>query len=196
MPEHPEVAALQRDLGVFNTPLPRCPLVPPALPDELFDRQCRVYVFTDGGAIHGSDARFTRCGGGAFWGRDHSFKLQCPLWGPVQGPGRAEQYMILAVLEVERRPVHLSVDNDAARLELALRLNPCTRPKYELGKHSDICSKVRAELDRRAPGEVAVAWVKGHATQAHVDLGLGSSPECRQRNDAADALATAALEVA
>ena len=64
--------------------------------------------------------------------------------------------MMLAVLEVERRPVHLCVDNDAARLELALRLDPRTRPKYELGKHSDIWARVRAELDRRAPDEVVV----------------------------------------
>ena len=103
MPEHPEVAALQRDLGIFSAPLPRRPAVPPFLPDELFDRQGRVYVFTDGGAIHGSNARFTRCGGGAFWGRDHPFNFKCPLWGAVQGPDRAEQYMVLAVPEFERR---------------------------------------------------------------------------------------------
>ena len=62
--------------------------------------------------------------------------------------------MVLAVLEFERRPVHLCVDNDAARLELELRLDSRTRPKYELGKHSDIWGRVRAELDRRAPKKV------------------------------------------
>ena len=46
----------------------------------------------------------------------------------------------------------------------------------------------------RATGEVAVAWIKGYATQEHVDWGI-ATPEQLVRNDRADGLATVAMEV-
>ena len=60
--------------------------------------------------------------------------------------------MVLAVLEVERRPVHLFVDNDAARWELQQRLDPLLRPRHETGKHADIWARVCELLDQRAAG--------------------------------------------
>ena len=102
--------------------------------------------------------------------------------------------MVLAVLEVERRPVHLFVDNDAARWELQQRLDPLLRPRYETGKHADIWARVCEQVDQRAAGDVAVTWVKGHATQGHVDWGI-TTLEQLARNDRVDALATAAVEV-
>ena len=123
--EDPQVGQLQAALGAFNPPLGAPVGVDfGALPVELFDDAGRVCVFIDGGAQYQDDARFTRSGGGGYWGRGHPFNLKEPLWGPCQGSDRAEQYMVLAVLEVELRPVHLFVDNDAARYEL----DPCARP--------------------------------------------------------------------
>ena len=133
------------------------------------DAARRVCVFIDGGAQHQDDARFARSGGGAYWSQGHPFNLSEQLWGPLQGSDRAEQCMVLAVVEVEWRPVQLFVDNDAARWELQQRLDPLLRPRYETGKHEDIWARVCEVLEQRAAGDVAVTWVKGHATQGHVD---------------------------
>ena len=151
--EDPEVERLQAALGASNTPLGAPVGVDySALPDELFDAAGRVCVFIDGGAQHQDDVRFTRSGGGGYWGQGHPFNLTETLWGPLQGSDRAEQYMVLAVLEVERRPVHLFVDNDAARWELQQRLDPLLRPRHETGKHADIWARVCELLDQRAAG--------------------------------------------
>ena len=84
--------------------------------------------------------------------------------------------------------------NDAARWELQQRLDPLLRPRHETGKHADIWARVCELLDQRAAGEVAGTWVKGHATQEYVDWGI-TTPEQLFRNERADELATAALDV-
>ena len=125
--------------------------------------------------------------------------FSCELEPSFRGLLQKETTKIIAALEVlpvvkaakewsertKHRRVFYFVDNDAARYELELRLDPALRPKYEQGKHADIWKRVRVPLDARRPGSVAVTWVKGHATQVHIDQGLSCELD-KLGNDCAD----------
>ena len=202
MPEDPVVYELQMSLSLQQTPgrfMVQDLLAP--LVDEKLDFADRVCVYGDGGANFNDDARFCRSGCGGFWGREHPYNFKIPVQGTVQGPDAAELLAVVAVLEMDTRPLHLFWDNESVVLGVRLRMHAASRPKFERGKHSLLWQRVSKALADRADGSIEITWTEGHAAERRAARTADNAPQrpgfsdalAMVRNDAADHLATQAV---
>ena len=149
-----------------------------------------MIVYTDGGCSEPAHRQLRRAGYGVHYGENHPWSQGVPLLGREQSVARAELRASLWALEWARESIEIVTDNEAVVKGMfqIIFLDRCPT-----GSHEDLWRRVYEENKRLGLGRVAVRWTKGHATDEDIEAGR-STQEDKEGNDAADALATVAVD--
>ena len=155
-----------------------------------WNQQGQMVVYTDGGCSEPAHRQLRRAGYGVHYGENHSWSQGEPLLGREQSAARAELRAAVWALEWAREPVEIATDNESVVKGMfqIIFLDKCP-----MGSHEDLWRRAYEESRRLGLGRVAVRWTKGHATEEDIETGR-STQEDKEGNDAADALATLAVD--
>eukprot|EP00662_Eupelagonemidae_sp_cell21_P021783 gene21783-biopygen31837 len=161
--------------------------------EETRDEEGRIVVWTDGSAVERDQGGWS-AGAGIFYGDGSKRNKAITVGGPATNQ-RAELMAVLHCLENEPRPVHIRTDSRYVQLGIELwRHKWRAKGWYKKAlkakeiDHADLWQKVDNIISRRAPDEIKVSWLKGHALPRHIRQGL-TDEQGIWGNNAADALA-------
>lgn len=148
-----------------------------------------VFVWTDGACSHQESLHLRRAGYGVAYDPhgQHCRTVSRPLVGLEQTAQRAELRAVLAAVAIESRPLHVGSDSQYVVHGVTNLLKGYSLP-FD-GEHHDLWVQIEQFLLSRTE-PFTITWVKGHATQEQVELGISSSLD-KEGNDAADRLAVA-----
>ena len=153
-------------------------------------------IFTDGGVANPEDQRIATGGCGIFFGHNHPLNTAAIVEGRSLDSYRAELQAIRLMLSGSRKwstKLWITLDNSAVVGDM----NKCINNKGKMCKqdNKDIWDAVNLLVQERASNNsLKVTWTKGHATEEDMEKGR-TSPEEKERNIAADKLATDGIDL-
>ena len=151
-----------------------CPRTPRSAPKSQQNiettHENRVVCWTDGACSNNQFRHLRRAGCGVFFGAGHPSNMSYPLLGVEQTNQRAELHAVIAVLEIEKRPVEIRSDSKYV-CDGFLAFQQNLRCEHLTGDNADLWAILASLVTSRDQGTVVLAKVKGHAKEEHVASG-------------------------